>query len=490
MLTGRPRLNAALGPPQWPYGTTSRDMDQGRSFEPDIRSQSSPSSRPLYNGLSPVDVFTNPTSMLHINAGGFGMSHSVSPISPLCSPRPILGCNDWNLPSTTSPVHRNGSVVNSPTGSDGSTFSSLDISDLMSSLSLSPPRRLFSAPTEQEMANLRALHTLTSGPMMQTVSAFSPPPQLCSPQLDSNRPWSLRDNVEHFNRAVNITQSTTTSGGTVSWNGELPRRFLMSPTYSCKVFLGGVPWDVTEETLVFLFMQFGRVRVEWPGKENSAIQPKGYVYIIFETENQVKMLLNSCTRDISNGNYENYYFRIYSRKMKSKAVQVIPWRISDSNHVLTPSEKLDPHTTVFVGGLHGMLSAEGLYKIMDDLFGGVIYVGIDTDKFKYPIGSARVTFNNKRSYIKAVMAAFVEIKTSKFVKKVQVDPYLEDAVCSNCVVHSGPYFCRDLSCFRYFCPGCWMQQHQSEFQLGHRPLVRTSKYSSNASSPHTRFAPH
>lgn len=32
-------------------------------------------------------------------------------------------------------------------------------------------------------------------------------------------------------------------------------------------------------------------------------------------------------------------------------------------------------------------------------------------------GSGRVTFNNQRSYLKAVCAAFVEIKTPKFTKK-------------------------------------------------------------------------
>ena len=30
---------------------------------------------------------------------------------------------------------------------------------------------------------------------------------------------------------------------------------------------------------------------------------------------------------------------------------------------------------------------------------------------KYPIGSGRVTFNNAKSYMKAVAAAFIEIKT-------------------------------------------------------------------------------
>lgn len=58
-----------------------------------------------------------------------------------------------------------------------------------------------------------------------------------------------------------------------------------------------------------------------------------------------------------------------------KQVQVIPWCQSDSNFVQTPSQKLDPHTTVFVGALHGMLNAEGLFKIMSDLFGGVVYAG-------------------------------------------------------------------------------------------------------------------
>lgn len=70
----------------------------------------------------------------------------------------------------------------------------------------------------------------------------------------------------------------------------------------------------------------------------------------------------------------------------SPQVQVIPWVISDSNYVRCPSQRLDPSKTVFVGALHGMLNAEALASIMNDLFGGVMYAGIDTDKHKYPIG--------------------------------------------------------------------------------------------------------
>lgn len=52
----------------------------------------------------------------------------------------------------------------------------------------------------------------------------------------------------------------------------------------------------------------------------------------------------------------------------------------------SPAQRLDPSKTVFVGALHGMLNAEALASIMNDLFGGVMYAGIDTDKHKYPIG--------------------------------------------------------------------------------------------------------
>ena len=70
-----------------------------------------------------------------------------------------------------------------------------------------------------------------------------------------------------------------------------------------------------------------------------------------------------------------------------------------------------------------------------------------------------MTFNNAESYMKAVTAAFIEIKTPRFSKKVQVDPYLEDALCSSCGTKQGPYFCRDLSCFNYFCRFCWEIRH-------------------------------
>lgn len=49
--------------------------------------------------------------------------------------------------------------------------------------------------------------------------------------------------------------------------------------------------------------------------------PAGYVYILFESEKSVKSLLQSCTQDFSNGG--EYYFKISSRRMRSKEVSTI-----------------------------------------------------------------------------------------------------------------------------------------------------------------------
>lgn len=160
-----------------------------------------------------------------------------------------------------------------------------------------------------------------------------------------------------------------------TWSGQLPKVVYSSPTYSCKVFLGGVPWDLTEDRLMMAFSQFGPIKIEWPGTISTNMnQPKGYVYVIMQSDQMVKKLLDACTTKGSNG---GNYFKISSRKiMNGKEVQVIPWLINDSNYVKHPSQKLDPTRTVFVGALHGMMNAQGLFKIMDDLFGNVSYAGM------------------------------------------------------------------------------------------------------------------
>ena len=85
-----------------------------------------------------------------------------------------------------------------------------------------------------------------------------------------------------------------------TWRGQLPPRNHSNKTLSNKVFLGGVPWDISEQNLLAAFRPFGSVRIEWPGKEGSCV-PKGYLYVIFDHERQVRHLLSTCTQDFGSG---------------------------------------------------------------------------------------------------------------------------------------------------------------------------------------------
>lgn len=60
-----------------------------------------------------------------------------------------------------------------------------------------------------------------------------------------------------------------------------------------------------------------------------------------------------------------------------------------------------------------------LAMIMDRLYGGVCYAGIDTDpELKYPKGAGRVAFSNQQSYIAAISARFVQLQHGEIDKRV------------------------------------------------------------------------
>jgi cytoplasmic polyadenylation element-binding protein len=189
------------------------------------------------------------------------------------------------------------------------------------------------------------------------------------------------------------------------------------------VFLGGLPWDVNQQYLVQLLQKYGSVKLEIPGKDQKHPRVSnigkgqerstpGYVYIIFEHESAVQRMLSDCRKEIKNGgehyfytifippvnngnnnNNANYYFNnnLNNKRGKAKEVEVIPWNQEDTSYVpqnktsMLPA-KIDAKTTIFVGALHGMLNAHGLAKVMNEVFGEVIHAGLDTDKYKYPIG--------------------------------------------------------------------------------------------------------
>uniref|UniRef100_UPI0035900408 cytoplasmic polyadenylation element-binding protein 1-B-like n=1 Tax=Myxine glutinosa TaxID=7769 RepID=UPI0035900408 len=177
-----------------------------------------------------------------------------------------------------------------------------------------------------------------------------------------------------------------------------------------------------------------------------------YVYLLFESEAGVRALLQSCRQF---GNDDRYALDLCPMASHLdapfKKVEVVPWNVADARFGLNPFEVLEPGLSVFVGALHGTITARGLAQVLNDLFGGVVYVGIDTDKDLYPIGSGRAMFGNRMSYMKAVEAEFVQITTPKFIRKIQIDPYLEGKVlCQTCNIELGTKFCRNTVTLVHF----------------------------------------
>ena len=105
-----------------------------------------------------------------------------------------------------------------------------------------------------------------------------------------------------------------------TWSGHLPPKRHKNPTYSPRIFLGGVPWDITEASLIAGFRPFGGLSVDWPGKEgkHNRHPPKGYVYVTFESEKSVKALLTMCRFDPSEGG--QWYYQVSSKRMRNKEV--------------------------------------------------------------------------------------------------------------------------------------------------------------------------
>ncbi|CAL1525947.1 unnamed protein product [Lymnaea stagnalis] len=246
--------------------------------------------------------------------------------------------------------------------------------------------------------------------------------------------------------------------------------------FSRKVFVGGLPPDIDEEEITTAFRRFGALVVDWPHKAESKsyFPPKGYCFLIFQDELSVQSLIESCLMDD-----DKLYWCVSSPTMKDKPVQIRPWSLSDSDFVMDGSQPLDPRKTIFVGGVPRPLRAVELAMIMDRLYGGVCYAGIDTDpELKYPKGAGRVAFSNQQSYIAAISARFVQLQHGDIDKRVEVKPYvLDDQMCdechgARCAGKFAPFFCANVTCLQYYCEYCWAQIHSRPGREYHKPLVK------------------
>ena len=179
----------------------------------------------------------------------------------------------------------------------------------------------------------------------------------------------------------------------LNWTGDLPDKTIENAEYSCKVFLGGIPWGITESDFVKEFKNFGKIKLQWPGKEVNCTargEPSkaGYVYGIFENQAQVKKVLNNCLFRYDAGEGKWYWQlkavkpRKYRQDRQVKEIEIKPWNLNDGYHVVRKVDNFSKCKTLFVGNLHGRITAKALAIIIDERFGDVVSVNIDTDKNK------------------------------------------------------------------------------------------------------------
>ncbi|KAF6037573.1 cpb-2 [Bugula neritina] len=290
----------------------------------------------------------------------------------------------------------------------------------------------------------------------------------------------FNDNIGFNGDDISVSNDHRPGNGVAGMNGAFTGSSDYRPDrperYSRKVFVGGLPPDIDEEEITASFRRFGPVVVDWPHKAESKsyFPPKGYCFLLFQDEMSVQNLIESCLSEDS-----KIYWCVTSPTMKDKPVQIRPWSLSDSDFVMDDSQTLDPRRTIFVGGVPRPLRAYELAVIIDRLYGGVCYAGIDTDpELKYPKGAGRVAFSNQKSYIAAISARFVQLQLGDIDKRVEVKPYvLDDQLCDECGGERcnqkfAPFFCANVTCLQYYCEQCWATIHSRAGREFHKPLIK------------------
>nr|CAH8875756.1 unnamed protein product [Trichobilharzia regenti] len=281
-----------------------------------------------------------------------------------------------------------------------------------------------------------------------------------------------------YHRATEVVSTGATdkkSEDVCYWTGTLPFRKNISGNISRKVFVYGLPYGITESGIMEVFCRFGQITVIWPKPDgvhlSSEYNNRGYCYLVYENEACVLELLRNSFRT---RRIDSDFYRIPLYNFPFRYAKVVPWSIEDTNYCGPTGSSANMQYAIYVGQLHGLMTAKGLANIMDDLFGNVVSATLHTDQYKYPTGSARVIFSSSESYLKAIITQSITIHTSKFTKTIQVHPYLGNTLCNVCLKSPGIYFCRALQCFKYFCLSCWNGFHQNvtENFSEHKPLKR------------------
>ncbi|CAF2801570.1 unnamed protein product [Rotaria sp. Silwood2] len=329
-------------------------------------------------------------------------------------------------------------------------------------------------PLPTPLSNRQTLSTIDNIPLTTTDNDLQRvPPSFILMQSPSTY---ANDSMVHSQPQPQIVHSTTRSNTMPSWRGCLPMKFepitldqyQVTTNFSQKVFLGGIPSELTEAELLLVLRKFG------------------FCHVVYRESRSVSELLKHCTRQ--QRSTIDYFLHIHMlptttglsiRTTRFKPIQVVPWNVKDNVYVMqnenisnNATSYKDWSRTIFVSPLHGKMSAFSLSTIMSNVFGTVLMAQINTDKYGYPTGTGTVLFCDSHSYMRAVAAGAIDIKCDCFHKLLDIDPFLrENEPCAFCPLVAD-LFCRNFHCLRSYCKQCWVNRHGSKPLADHQPVTR------------------
>ncbi|VDK78929.1 unnamed protein product [Litomosoides sigmodontis] len=251
----------------------------------------------------------------------------------------------------------------------------------------------------------------------------------------------------------------------------VPQSLSGNGIFSRKVFVGGLPPDVTADSISLFFEQFGANKVDWPHRKCTGgdTPPNGYAFVVFISDRSVEYLVGRCT-------YKQGKLNIVLKNGDKdiKIVQVRPWILKDQVYNVTGKPPVCDRYSVFIGGVPRTTTASELAMLLQQAIGDIAYVSLEVDAdTKYPKGAAQVIFDRRESYVTAIAMRLVTLTTTDQVKEIEIKPYLMDgAQCEMCNLADARYLCPELCCLMYLCEPCWTDVHKRRGLLHHRPMTK------------------
>ncbi|CAF1264549.1 unnamed protein product [Adineta steineri] len=328
--------------------------------------------------------------------------------------------------------------------------------------------------------------------------------QRVPPSFMLMQPSATYANTPSFTQSqAQVVHSSGRSNSMPSWRGYLPMKFeplaidqyQTTIQFSQKVFLGGIPTELTEAELLLVLRKFGKCNIKWPKNDGLNHNMPGFCHVVFRESRSVCELLKHCTRQ--QRSTIDYFLHIHMsptsssslsttatsglplRTNRLKPIQVVPWNVKDNVFIMQQENMSHVETsykdwsrTIFVSPLHGKMTAFRLATIMSSVFGSVSMAQINTDKYGYPTGTGTVLFCDSHSYMRGVAAGAIDIKCDCFHKLLDIDPFLrENEPCAFCS-SVADLLCRNFHCLRSYCKQCWVNRHGPKPLADHQPATR------------------